>query len=75
MSCRRIAQFRAVSSAAGNLNSFDPQSANGVLHQMHASDGVMKTSVMDPWIDQIRKPHLGYSPQTLKITVLDQIED
>ena len=59
----------------GNLNSFDTQSANGVLHQMHASDGVMKTSVMDPRIDQIRKPHLGNTPQTLKITVLDQIED
>jgi hypothetical protein len=42
---------------------------------VHASDGVMKTSMMNPWIDQIRKSHLGNSPQTLKITVLDQIEN
>lgn len=35
---------------------------------------MVKTSVMCARIDYVRKPHLGNSPQSLEIFMLDQIE-
>jgi hypothetical protein len=40
---------------------------NGLLHKVHASQRMMKTGMMRSRVYQVRKPHLGYSSQSLKV--------
>jgi hypothetical protein len=42
---------------------------------MHAPQGMMKSSVMGPWIHQKGHPHLGNSSQPLKKRMGDQFKN
>lgn len=51
------------------------QYLDGLQHKVHGTQGMMKTGVQGPGIDQMGQPQLLDPPQTLKITVLKDIEE
>jgi hypothetical protein len=45
-----------------------------MLHQIKSTDGMMKTIVQGPWINQVRQAQLANSSEPLKIGVIDHIQ-
>ena len=52
-----------------------PQERNGLLHQVHGTQCMVKPRVMGPGIHQVAQPHLGYPTQPLKIGMSDQLKN
>lgn len=48
-----------------------PKHVNGLLHQVHSPDGVVKTRMQCARINQVRQPKLLDAPQPLKPRVLN----
>ena len=55
----------------GNGNTFETKHVDGFLHDVHTTQGVMKTGMIGTGINQIRQSHLGNASQSLKIRMLD----
>jgi hypothetical protein len=59
--------------ADGNI--LQTQTVDGVVHQVHSPDRMMKTGVQGPGVNHIGHAQLLNPPQTLKPGVIYQVED
>ena len=57
-----------------NFMTFLPNFIDGILHQVHGTNGVMVAVVQGTWVYKVRQPELRDSSQTLKIWVIDYIQ-
>ena len=55
-------------------NPFVAQAVDGLLHQMHATHGVVKAVVHGTGIDEMRQAQLRNAPKPLHEAVVHQIE-
>jgi hypothetical protein len=67
--------LRSVFLIPGNFVTFGAEHLDGLVHQVHGADGVMKARMQRPGINQVRQSQLFYPPEPLEIPVLDQIEN
>src|SRR5690606_8466470 len=59
----------------GDLMAFDPEVVEGLTHEMHGADRVLKPGVQCSRIDIVGQSELFDPSQPLEISVFNQVED